>query len=320
MKFFLISILKMTAESNTGFIHDFDQSTDYNFHMLSFQTDVLNSTTDISAGVVCSSSKNQNAVGSFPYETPDIYSSTMINVGTSFGSSHRECLRSLKHDRGLAVDWTYEEQNMLNEGLIRYAGEGHIMKYIKIAALFPHKSARDVALRIRWLVKHGIAKRYKLEEHCAGKRIKERKEKMAQSYFSRNVNIIPPSNISCSPTMHHASIMEKIPFEVSTLDVSTQQLMDETNQILGRIAINLDLLKLQENFDLFSHTRNNIFSSLSCMSSMPGIMSKMPPLPISVNDELFCSIFPRTSQTMPFLFSPHGDSVLKEEPTGSNLL
>ncbi|KAK8934818.1 hypothetical protein KSP39_PZI014860 [Platanthera zijinensis] len=205
----------MAADSNvTGCGHGFDPSSDYNIRMLSFQTDVMNSTADIGSGVACSSSGNQNAVGSFPPSgSPDIYSSAMPHCGTSFGTVHREWVRGLKHDSGLAVDWSYEEQNLLNDGLVRYAGEGPIMKYIKIAALFPNKSARDVALRIRWLVKHGIAKRHKLEEHCAGKRIKERKERMMHSYLSRNVNMVPPSNMSFPPMMHHANIKKKNPFE-----------------------------------------------------------------------------------------------------------
>ncbi|KAH0469507.1 hypothetical protein IEQ34_001065 [Dendrobium chrysotoxum] len=283
----------------TGFVHDFDPSSDYNFRMLSFQTDVMNRTAEMNSGVMCSSSGNNNAVGSFPSGSPDIFgnSSATFNAGTSFGSSHREWVRGLKHDIRLAVDWTYEEQNMLNEGLIRYAGEGRIMKYIKIAALLPNKNARDVALRIRWLVKHEIAKRHKLEEHCAGKRIRERKEKMMHSHLGRNVHIVPPNVNSFSPTTPLSDSKKMVSIEVASWDGLTQQLMDETNQILGRIATNLDLMKLNDNIDLFCHTRNNILSILSSMTSMPGIMRQMPRLPISVNDELLCSIFPPSSQT-----------------------
>ncbi|KAL0927721.1 hypothetical protein M5K25_001923 [Dendrobium thyrsiflorum] len=297
----------MAGNSHTGFVNDFDPSSDYNFRMLSFQTDVMNSTAEMNSGVMCSSSGNNNAVGSFPSGSPDIFgnSSATFNAGTSFGSGHQEWVRGIKHDIRLAVDWTYEEQNMLNEGLIRYAGEGHIMKYIKIAALLPNKSARDVALRIRWLVKHEIAKRNKLEEHCAGKRIRERKEKMMHSHLSRNVHPVPPNVNSFSPMTRLADSKKMISIEVTSWDGSMQQLMVETNQILGRIATNLDLMKLNENIDLFCHTRNNILSILSSMTSMPGIMRQMPRLPISVNDELLCSIFPPSNQT--YMCGSHGD-------------
>ncbi|KAI0529228.1 hypothetical protein KFK09_001775 [Dendrobium nobile] len=290
----------MAGNSHSGFVHDFDPSSDNNFRMVSFQTDVMNPTEEMNSGVMCSSSGNNNAVGSFPSGSPDIFgnSSATFNAGTSFGSGQREWVHGLKHDIRLAVDWTYEEQNMLNEGLIRFAGDGHIMKYIKIAALLPNKSARDVALRIRWLVKHEIAKRHKLEEHCAGKRIRERKEKMMHSHLSRNVHIAPPNVNSFSPMACLADSNKMVSIEaVTSWDSLTQQLMDETNQILGRIANNLDLMKLNDNIDLFCHTRNNILSILSSMASMPGIMRQMPRLPISVNDELLCSIFPPSNQT-----------------------
>ncbi|PKU86346.1 hypothetical protein MA16_Dca002177 [Dendrobium catenatum] len=112
----------MASNSHSGFVHDFDPSSDNNFRMLSFQTDVMNPTEEMNSGVMCSSSGNNNAVGSFPSGSPDIFgnSSAAFNAGTSFGSGQREWVHGLKHDIRLAVDWTYEEQNMLNEGLISW--------------------------------------------------------------------------------------------------------------------------------------------------------------------------------------------------------
>ncbi|KAL6567917.1 hypothetical protein OROGR_001585 [Orobanche gracilis] len=54
---------------------------------------------------------------------------------------------------------------------------------------------------------------------------------------------------------------------------------------------------LQENVDLFSRTRNNITTILNDMRNMPGIMSRMPPLPVLLNEDLASSIFPHSSQS-----------------------
>ncbi|KAG0502160.1 hypothetical protein HPP92_002232 [Vanilla planifolia] len=321
----------MASDSNTGSGHGFDPSSHFNYRMLSFQNDVVNSATECASSVMCSSSGNPHTIGSFSSGSPDVFgnSSAAFGGGGSFGSGQREWVRGLKHNSGLAVDWTYEEQNLLSEGLIRcafgyplcrYASEGHIMKYIKIAALFPNKSVRDVALRIRWLVKHELAKCHKLEEHYVGRRIRERKEKMIRSFSSRNVHGVPPNNTSFPPLVQHSGSGIGFPCKVSTLDGSKQQLMDENDQLLLRIAANLELFKLQDNIDLFCHTRNNILSILKSMSSMPGIMSQMPPLPISVNDELLYSIFPRTAQAQTQMFASHGGFDVKQELNGSHLL
>lgn len=48
---------------------------------------------------------------------------------------------------GSPADWSADEIATLNQGLIRYAHEPNIMKYIKIAAMLPTRTIRDVALR-----------------------------------------------------------------------------------------------------------------------------------------------------------------------------
>ncbi|KAJ0038432.1 hypothetical protein Pint_22614 [Pistacia integerrima] len=57
----------------------------------------------------------------------------------------------LKHDTGLAVDWSMDEQLKLEEGLLKYSDEANIMRYVKIAATLRDKTVRDVALRCRWM-------------------------------------------------------------------------------------------------------------------------------------------------------------------------
>uniref|UniRef100_I1PN50 Myb-like domain-containing protein n=1 Tax=Oryza glaberrima TaxID=4538 RepID=I1PN50_ORYGL len=69
--------------------------------------------------------------------------------------------------------------------------------------------------------------------------------------------------------------------------------------------------KPQNNIELFHRTRRNINGLLQTMNQMPGIMSKMPPLPVSVNENLASFVLP--GLTVPQFL---GGSQLKEEPRG----
>nr|CAD1818849.1 unnamed protein product [Ananas comosus var. bracteatus] len=72
---------------------------------------------------------------------------------------------------------------------------------------------------------------------------------------------------------------------VPVLDSATWHLLDENEQLLIQIASNLEFFKIQENMDPFLRTSNNIATILNRMSQTPGIMCRMPPLPISLNEE-----------------------------------
>ncbi|KAG5586101.1 hypothetical protein H5410_046535, partial [Solanum commersonii] len=63
---------------------------------------------------------------------------------------------ALRHNPGLSVDWTPDEQSLLEELLAKYATESNISRYAKIAMQLKDKTVRDVALRCRWMsVKDG---------------------------------------------------------------------------------------------------------------------------------------------------------------------
>ncbi|KAH0456449.1 hypothetical protein IEQ34_014356 [Dendrobium chrysotoxum] len=69
---------------------------------------------------------------------------------------------------------------------------------------------------------------------------------------------------------------------------------------------------VQDNADLFLRTRNNITAILNSMSGMPGIMSQMPPLPVTINEDLVTTILPNTSQA--FMFNSPAGITVKQEP------
>ncbi|KAJ0038429.1 hypothetical protein Pint_22613 [Pistacia integerrima] len=77
---------------------------------------------------------------------------------------------------------------------------------------------------------------------------------------------------------------------------ATRHLLEQNSQAFSQITANLSRFKLQDNVELFCHTRNNIIAILNDMRDMPGIMSQMPPLPVSINDDLANSILPHTTQ------------------------
>ncbi|XP_047972095.1 uncharacterized protein LOC125214915 isoform X2 [Salvia hispanica] len=229
-------------------------------------------------------------------------------AGPSSSSSSPLLLDSvpgLKHDTGLAVEWSVEEQYKLEEGLAKYAHEPHILQYIKIAASLQDKTVRDVALRCRWMMR----KRRKQQDLSFGKKMKEGKDKLMEASLKNKVSSAPPLNLPAySLSSNHHNQSEYIFSGV--LSYGVRHLLEENNHAFGQISTNLSTLK--ENINLFFRTRNNLTTVLNDIKNMPGIMSQMPPLPVLVNEELVCSIFPHSSQHM--TFGASSSIPLKQEP------
>ncbi|KAI4369106.1 hypothetical protein MLD38_017592 [Melastoma candidum] len=214
----------------------------------------------------------------------------------------------LKHDAGLAVVWTAEEQLKLDEGIKRYASEPNIMKYIKIAALLPDKTVRDVALRCRWLTR----KRRKPDEHNARKKDSNRKDKMAESSPKTNLPLEPLLNAARSTSLFYsADRFESSPCE--GIIRNTKLRLDENYHTFNQIDTNLRNLKLHENIDLLCLTRNNLADIVAEMRDVPGIMSRMPPLPVSIDDDLASTILPITMKPVVYGSVAMGTN-LKQEP------
>ncbi|WCJ17608.1 hypothetical protein M5689_000013 [Euphorbia peplus] len=214
---------------------------------------------------------------------------------------------ALKHDTGLAVEWSYDEQCKLEEGLVKYADEPSIMRYIKIAATLRDKTVRDVALRCRWLTR----KRRKGDDYNLGKKVNNRKDKLVESSSKINVPSAITQNLAGYPLMMHR-VDQGEPFSFEGITGTARHLLEQNAQAFSKITANLSSFKLQDNIDLFCHTRTNIAAILNDMREMPGIMSQMPPLPVSINEDLANSILPSTAQSMMFC-SPSGIR-LKQEP------
>ncbi|XP_052205082.1 uncharacterized protein LOC127809940 [Diospyros lotus] len=297
----------MAAESNSGFRHEGVLGSALSRHAISFQSGAINSTSEmipmanyygVNTTVGMMFSGNSSIINNNPRVT---------QAGSSSGSLLLDSVPGLKHDTGLAVEWSLDEQCKLQDGLEKFAGEPSIMKYIKIAATLHDKTVRDVALRCRWMTR----KRRKPEEYNSGKKVNSRKDKLVESSSKANVSSFSPSSMAAhSLIMNHLDHSETLPSE--GLSGRTRHLLEQNNQVLSQISANLSAFKLQDNIDLFFRTRNNIAIILNDMSEMAGIMSQMPPLPVSINEELANSILPNTSQAM--IFGSASGIHLKQEP------
>ncbi|KAL1179040.1 hypothetical protein V6Z11_A03G133800 [Gossypium hirsutum] len=196
-----------------------------------------------------------------------------------------------KHEAGFAVEWSIDEQYILEDSLEKYKDEPSIMKYIKIAATLPDKTVRDVALRCRWMQR----KRRKPEELNAGKKVNSRKGKLVESSSKVNMPSALPQNMAGYPLMmHHLDQNGRMSSE--GINGTVIHLLKQNSQAFSQITSNLSAFKLRDNIDLFCHTRNNITAILNDMGDMPGLMSRMPPLPESINDDLAISILPGATQ------------------------
>ncbi|KAF3662674.1 putative CLAVATA3/ESR (CLE)-related protein 25-like [Capsicum annuum] len=304
--------MEMAAESNTGFYHQ----------SLSFQSGAIGGSSSsemmLMGNYYSSFGMNFNVNSNNGGGREMLYAGNPSGIANGGRSSSNpgmsqpgSCSNSflidsvpgLKHDTGLAVEWTVEEQYKLDEGLIKFANEPSIMKYIKIAATLHDKTVRDVALRCRWMTR----KRRKQEDYNLGKKVKDRKEKSVEASVKTGTSSASPlSFIPYSLSSNHHDAMP------SAALLGTRHLLEENNQALNQISANLSTVKLQDNFDLFIRTRNNITTILNDMRNMPGIMSQMPPLPILLNEELASSVLP--SATRPMIFASTSGIQLKQEP------
>lgn len=285
----------MSADSNMGFRGPPTAAALYDHHMLSFQSGAVASGRPPGSGMfgggVVSSSMPAGVSGALLDPVP-----------------------GLKRDSGLAAEWSLEEQVILREGLAndcRFASEPSIMKYIKIAAMLRDKTVRDVALRCRWMTKKDHGKRRKPEEQYAGKKMKDKKEKMVDTY----PEIIPMLNsdmASYSLMSHHANHTDQFSCAAPGLYGPMWNLMGENTRVFGQIEANLATLKIRENIDLFCHTRNNIAAILNSMNEMPGIMSRMSSLPVSLNEQLLNTVLLGTNQG--HIFGAQSGGHLKQEP------
>lgn len=172
----------------------------------------------------------------------------------------------LQHSSGISMEWTPEEQAILEENLARYASETNIVRYAKIAVLLHNKTVRDVALRCRWMNKKETSKRRK-EDQSLPRKNNNRKENMAD-----------PSS--------RTSLLAGGP---------TGKLLWQNGQVLEQISANFRSYQMHENIGLFCQARDNILQILNNLRDTQDVMKQMPPFPEELNEELANLVLPRTT-------------------------
>ncbi|KAJ7563792.1 hypothetical protein O6H91_03G126100 [Diphasiastrum complanatum] len=198
----------------------------------------------------------------------------------------------LLHNPGLASDWSAEEQNILDDGLVEFENEINLWKYIKIAARLPEKTVRDVAMRCRWMTKKELGKRRKVEEQHLVKKVKDKEKSLdpvSKPVGAAGTKSAMPMYISPSLSMESDDGISN-----DVIGGRAGELFEQNVQIISQIRANLAACKPQENTDLLVRFRDNIFTILNGMTNVPGIMSQMPPLPVTLNTELADSVLQKT--------------------------
>lgn len=219
---------------------------------------------------------NANSSGAVPENTS--------GSGVSLAAPAQTALR---HNPGLSLDWTTEEQSMLEDLLSKYSSEANIVRYAKISQALKDKTVRDIALRCRWMNKKENGKRRK-DDHNSRKS-KDKKEKAIDS-LPKSSQVANRSN---GPPYVQPMMMESDDgISYKAIGGATGQLLEQSAQALDQISTNFSAFKIHENIELFCQARTNILSILNDFHELPEIMKQMPPLPVKLNEELANSILP----------------------------
>ncbi|KAL2328876.1 hypothetical protein Fmac_022303 [Flemingia macrophylla] len=193
---------------------------------------------------------------------------------------------AMKHNPGISLHWTPQEQTILEEGLSLFASEPTLTRYAKIALNLNNKTVRDVALRVRWMNKKENGKRRK-DVHSFPRKSIDKKEKVSNpaarpSHFTAQPNVSPYAS-TVMMMDDDDNIFHKV------IGGLTGELLEQNAQALNIISTNLAALKFQDNINLFSQTRDNIIKILNHMNNMPEVMKQMPSLPFKINETIFKS-------------------------------
>ncbi|XP_010547184.1 PREDICTED: uncharacterized protein LOC104819022 [Tarenaya hassleriana] len=215
--------------------------------------------------------------------------------GGAAAADNNPTIAALRHNPGISVDWSSEEQSLLEDLLAKYASESAIVRYAKIAMQLKDKTVRDVALRCRWMNKKENGKRRK-EDHSSRKS-KDRKEKATDSSVKSSPHLnVHPNGPSYAPPMMTMDTDDGISFKA--IGGVTGDLLEQNAQMFNQISPNFSAFQIHENISLFCKIRDNILTILNDLNDMPEVMKQMPPLPVKVNDELANSILPHPSRQM----------------------
>ncbi|KAG2318163.1 hypothetical protein Bca4012_069161 [Brassica carinata] len=219
-----------------------------------------------------------------------------VDNGGNTTVDNSETISALRHNPGISVDWTHDEQSLLEDLLSNYASEPMIVRYAKIAIKMKDKTVRDVALRCRWMTKKENGKRRK-EDHSSRKS-KDKKEKTTDSSAksTSHLNVHPNGPSYAPPPMMPLDTDDGISFKA--IGGVSGDLLEQNAQMFNQVSSNFSAFQIHENVNILCKARDNILAILNDLNDMPEVMKQMPPLPVKVNQELANSILPRPPHQM----------------------
>ncbi|XP_051220109.1 uncharacterized protein [Lolium perenne] len=248
----------MAADSSMGFHHQGITATaasvySNHHHMLSFQSSsdaVSMGGGGGAAGMGFVAPRSMSAAAMYHSPTNNntnnntgAFGNTTTSRSSSSGGS--TTASKYKFVTGSPSEWSDRELAILKEGLVRFAREPKIMRYIKIAATLPNRTIRDVALRCWWST--GKDRRKKPDGFSTGKKLRDMKpmqDQMVASAPMANFQMTPTNNLTpFSISMQSPNQQCQVPKEAAVVDSATQQLLEQNNQLLNQIAANIDTLK-----------------------------------------------------------------------------
>ncbi|KAK8481489.1 hypothetical protein V6N13_004412 [Hibiscus sabdariffa] len=203
---------------------------------------------------------------------------------------------ALRHNPGISLDWTPEEQTMLEDLLVKYASDSTIVRYAKIAMQLKDKTVREVALRCRWMSKKENGKRRK-EDHNSARKNKDRREKGTDSSAKSTPHLIARPNGPAYPLpMIPMDNDDGIPYEA--IGGATGELFEQNAQMFNQISANFAAFQVHDNINLLCKARDNILTIMNDLNDLPEVMKQMPPLPVKLNEELTNNILGHSSHQM----------------------
>ncbi|GAB2265662.1 hypothetical protein Dimus_000701 [Dionaea muscipula] len=206
------------------------------------------------------------------------------NGNSAAGSPDNSALASaMKHNLGLATEWTADEQAILDDGLNKYSSETSIVRYAKLAMQLPNKTVRDVALRCRWMNKKEISKRRKEEN---SRKTKDKREKVADPSSKLSQQASRPTVQSYS--LHTVSVDNDDGISSKAIGGPVGELLEQNALVFEQISANFSShqAQIQENISLLYQARENITKIMNSLSETPEIMKQMPLMPVKLNEEL----------------------------------
>ncbi|KAL9268185.1 hypothetical protein AKJ16_DCAP18470 [Drosera capensis] len=214
------------------------------------------------------------------------------NAGGGAGGENGASGAALKHNPGIATEWSTEEQEILDDGLKKHASVTLVVRYAKIAMQLPNKTARDVAFRCRWMHKKEMSKRRKDERKSKDKREKVTDSSGKASQPSPRPTVQPYSLPTMSQPKAKRIECDTVILLFSDIGGPVGELLEQNAQTFEQISANFSSHQIQENINLLCQARENITKILNSLSETPEIMKQMPPLPVKLNEELANSMLP----------------------------